>query len=190
MFNNFENLFPMTPAQSWAFIGIIACGCFLFVQLLKYGSMVYDFTINNSSIVGFKKGFCHALLGRQLYEIRRERVLEVVRNPIGYSVLTTDGEVNSRYQIIPSREDEDNEDYRVACQLSGDNKKLLKELLPESRVKDFFSLRDKKTGAVADFFVVYLKYDNARDVESALENLFEEEYQKALRKSRFDKEVA
>ena len=182
--NNFTNLFPMTPAQSWTFILMLFVACALFAYLIWYLDVAVQLAIWNCKIVG-AKGILYAISGRECYEIRKESVIEVVRNEeFGYRATTTDGEQNYHYIIITSKTDAGNKVYDEAINLAGDDKMLKDALLPESRVKSYFALKNKEDGTEQEFLVVYLKRNSPTDVEEALNRYFEEEFQAACRESR------
>ena len=172
----FSNLFPMTPAQSWAFLLLLFSLSALVAYLIWYLDIVAQLSFTNCKVVG-AKGIIYAFRGIECYEILRERVIGVTRNEIGYRVSTSDGEVPGTYFIITSREDVGNPEYDEAIELAGDDEHLKKELLPPARVKNYFVLKNKETGESQEFFVVYLKYDNTVEVEEALNRYFDEEFE-------------
>ena len=99
----------MSPAASWtlmAFIPVVAIGLtFLFIEAEK----LVDLSIWNAKIAG-PIGIWYAFLGKEAYEIRRERVISVARRRDGgYLVRTTDGEEQERYVIVPLDTDDTEE---------------------------------------------------------------------------------
>ncbi len=167
-------LFPMTPAQSWALILFLVCGCALLTIIIKYCATAAELAMTNYPIAGVS-GIAYALAGQELIEVRRERVIEVSRRRHGgYCATTTDGEQSYKYIIIPSSEDEGDEAYDEAVQLAGGNQQLLSQLLPDSRVKQHFTSTFRGEGEEneIEFFVVFLKNDSIAEVQSALERYF------------------
>ena len=177
------NIFPLTPAQSWLLIGMVFIIAAIASYLIWYLDIVVQIAICNVKIVG-AKGIIYALGGKECYEIRQEKVIEVTRKGGFYKASTSDGEQNYCYLIITSKEDIGNHDYDEAVRLAGDDMLLRKALLPDYRVKNYFALKNRETGERQEFFVVYLKRDNPMDVERALNRYFEEEFRIACRESR------
>lgn len=178
-----NNFLPLTPAQSWALIGMVFLGVLLFTYLIYVLDQIIATAVWNVKIVG-AKGVLYALGGYEAYEILRERVIEVTSKNGLYHVTSSDRETNYRYVIIPSKIDWENPDYAEAIRLAGDNEKLRKNLLPESRVKNYFQLKNKETGEKTECFVAYLKYDTIKEVEEAMNRLFDEEYYEACKEAR------
>lgn len=176
-------IFALSPAQSWALIGCLVVLCFLVTFLIYCIDRIVGLAIWNYRIDGIK-GIGYALLGVELYEILRESVIEVSRRSGGYVVTTTDSERNYEYVVTTTRTDKGNPEYDEAIKIAGENASLKNKLLPDSRVKKFFTLKDKETGAKADCFVVYCKYDNIKFVEDALNKFFENEFYEAIRETR------
>lgn len=177
------HLFPMTPAQSWAFIGMVFAGALLLTYLIYGLDQFIGLAIWNCQLAGVK-GIGYAIRGLEAYEILHEKVIEVAKNEAGYTVITSDTERNYRYFVIPSSVDEGNPDYEDAVRLAKGDDSLKRALLPESRVKNYFCLKNKETGKKTEFFVVYLKYDNQKAVETALQDFFDEEFYDACRETR------
>ena len=174
---------PMTPAQSWTLILMLFFVCIAITYVIWYLDITVQIAVENCKIVG-AKGILYAFGGKELYEIHRESVIEVSRNEAGYKATTSDGEANYHYFIIVSREDEGHRDYDDAIKLAGDDERLKEALLPSSRVKSYFKTENKETGECHEFFVVYAKKDNTREIEEALNRYFNDEFYAACRKSR------
>ena len=189
MQKTFENLFPMTPAQSWLFIITIMLIAVLVTYIIWYLDIVAQLAVWNCRLVG-ARGILYAFKGEECLAILQEKVIEVVPSEIGYRATTSDGETNYRYHIIVSHEDAGNPDYDEAIELAGGDQMLKDALLPISRVKNYFSLRNKETDETLDFFVVYVKKDNPQEIEDALNRLFKQEYLDALREARHPKKAA
>ena len=178
-----NSIFPMTPAQSWAFIGMLAIGCILVTYIIYGLDQFISLAIWNCKLTGVE-GIMLAARGYEAYEILHERVIEVSRKEVGYVVTTTDTERNYRYVVITSSKDEGNRDYDEAIRLAGTDERLKKALLPESRVKNYFVLKNEYTGDETEFFVVYVNFDNQHSIETALNKYFDDEYFTACREAR------
>lgn len=179
-----SNFLPLTPAQSWALVGMVMIGAILLTYLIYGFDCFLNLAIWNCKITGVK-GVFYAIRGMEAYEILRERVIEVSRTEGGlYSVTTSDTERNYKYFVITSTVDEDNPDYDDAIRLSGSNEVLKKALLPESRVKNYFVLKNRETGEETEFFVVYVNFNNTKTVETAMNKFFDEEFHNAARRAR------
>lgn len=182
---NLENLFPMSPAQSWVFLALLFAMVALAVYLIYCFDVFVQLSIINCSVAGVK-GIFHALRGSELYEIKQEKVIEVSRAPeIGYRITTSNGERNCVYYALPSHQDEENQEWLDAIDLSGDDRHLREALLPDSRVKGFCSM--KNGDQIFDLFVVYVKFDNIREIENAMNRFFEDQFHAELQKARAER---
>ena len=173
----------MSPAASWtlmAFIPVVAIGLtFLFVEAEK----LIDLSIWNAKIAG-PIGIWYAFLGKEAYEIRRERVISVARRRDGgYLVRTTDGEEQERYVIVPLDTD-DTEEFKLAKELSNGDKKLFSALCPQSHVRGSFILNDKRNGRTTTCYLLFLRYFNENEVEETMQKYFDQQFQEECRDAR------
>ncbi len=178
-----NNFLPLSPAQSWALIGMMAIACVLVTYPIYSFDQFLSLAIWNCKLTGIK-GIGYAIRGLEAYEILRERVIEVSKNAVGYTATTSNRETNFKYVVITSKTDVGNPEYDDAIRLAGDDERLKNALLPDCRVKNYFILDNKETGEKTEFFVVYVKYDNAHLVELALNNFFDDEFYAASREAR------
>lgn len=188
----FVNGTPMTPAASWLLIGLLMVVALLATFAIRELDIFAQLAAYNVKEAGLK-GIWYAAGGLEVHKIRKERVISVTRNrnsrisdiasEYGYRVHTSDGEYSDEYKIIVTDTD-DSRDYEEAKTLAGSNKELFNAIKPNSRVRDYFSLRDKETGEEAHFFIMYLRYNNEKEVEDALNKFFEEEYYDNMRSAR------
>lgn len=186
----FANGTPMTPGASWFLIGLLFATVILATLMIREIDIFVGLAIWNVKIAGLTSGVWHALLGREAYEIRKERVISVSKRPeYGFIAHTSDGERPGEYHIVVTDAD-DSLDYKEAKELSGDDKKLFESLLPPSRVRSYFRLFNKETGEIQEFFLMYLKHKNEAEVEEALNKYFEQKFYDELRLTRRFKKVA
>lgn len=168
--------------ESWMLIGMLflLAGCV--TLLIKAAIIAIEIAPENVRLAGFAKGIWYALGGVQLVNVTKEKCLEVIpRNDGMYIATTYDGEQNNEYLIIPVREDIGNADYDIVDSLEIADRKLLMELLPESRIKSYHELSDENTGEVLSrIFVIYLKHEDTYEIEETLNKFFEERYNKIM----------
>ena len=162
---------PMSPAASWFLIGLLMLATVVLVMAIKEIDIFAQLAVFNASEVGLK-GVWFAACGKEVYRIRRERVIEVSRYDYDpesedkdswYLVHTSDGKYSADYYIIPTYVE------------NGSDEK--------AHVESYFALEDKETGARNCFFVVRLKYRNAGELEEVLNQYFEEEYEEERRRA-------
>ena len=172
----------LSPMESWMLIGMLflLAGCI--TLLIKALITAIEIAPENVRLAGFAKGIWYALGGVRLINVTMEKCIEVVyRNDGGYIATTYDGEQNDEYLVIPLKEDTGNADYDVVKALDISDEKLLDELLPESRVRNYYELSDEKTGEViSKIYFIYLKHDDAKEVAETLDKFFEERYNKQM----------
>ena len=173
----------MSPAASWtliAFIPVVAFGLtFLFVEIEK----LVDLSIWNAKIAG-PIGVWYAFLGKEAYEIRRERVISVAkRRDGGYLVRTTDGEYQDRYVIIPLDTD-DTEEFKLAKDLASGDERLFSSLCPRSRVRGSFTLKDRRNGNIVTCYLLFLKYENSAEIEETMQEYFDDQFREECRDAR------
>ena len=174
---------PMSPAQSWALIIVLAVLCWA----VTYGMRIFIYFIDlcswNVKLKGLK-GILYALGGYELEEILIEKVVGISRRNGAYIVHSSDGEGCYEYIVVPVSTDVDSEDYREAVELANDNKELFQRLKPESRLVEKVNFSNRSTGEVSSLYIVYLKYNNSAELTDLFNRLFEEEYEKEVRKLR------
>jgi hypothetical protein len=174
---------PMSPAQSWALIIVLAFLCWA----VTYGMRIFIYFIDlcswNVKLKGLK-GILYALGGYELEEIPLEKVVGVSRKQGAYVVHSSDGEECYEYLVVPVASDEDSKDYREAVEISNGNKELFQRLKPESRLVKKVNFSNRSTGEVSSLYIVYLKYNNSAELTNLFNRLFEEEYEKEIRKFR------
>lgn len=186
--NFFGNGVPMSPAASWLLVLLLVPVAALLAYAIREFDSFMDLAIYNSKIAGVKTGVWSAMLGQEAYAIRKERVISVTRKEYGFIAHTSDGENSGEYHILATEVD-DSDEYKEAIKLAGDDQTLFESLLPESRVRSYFSIAKEETDEELEFFLVYLRYNCEAEVEEALNKYFEDEYFKELRLARKVKKV-
>ena len=183
MMKNFFAL-PMTPAQSWALIAMIFIAVMAIVYTIAYINQTIALARWNLGITGKALAIFDAIFGIEYVEILREQVIEVSNKKEDgkYLLTTSDTETIRKYIVVPVDTDEEDDWYREAKRLAGDNKMLFEALKPRGRV-----IRQLRLSSESDetrILIVYLKTQNSREVEEVVNSYFKNEFHNNCRAAR------
>ncbi|MDO4967724.1 MAG: hypothetical protein Q4E70_03095 [Candidatus Saccharibacteria bacterium] len=181
-------LLPLTPAQSWALIGIMFLSVILVVYIIAYIDQSIQLIAWNLSLAPEMKfeAILDGFLGKEYDRILEERVITVTRTVFRnqYVLTSSDTDFVKKYLVIPVDSDLEDPWYNECKEIAGDNKELFDEIKPRGRVIGRVGLKNRKTEDYTEMLIVYLKQVNEREIEEIVNKFFKEEYYANMRKAK------
>jgi|GEM_PF-4567521 len=179
---------PLTPAQSWALIGILFLSIIVIVYTVAYIDQSVQLVIWNLSIAPEMKleAVLDGFLGKEYDRILEERVISVNRTIFKnqYILTSSDTDFVKKYLVIPVDSDLDDDWYTETKRLAGDNEELFNAIKPRGRVLKRVKLENRETGDYTEMLIVYLRQVNEKEIEEVVNRFFREEYYENMRRAR------